>query len=60
MPCFIVVLKVYYCKNKQILMKLIAVILLTFSGISVGRAQCDTDVREAFGGVSSVTVYNTY
>lgn len=41
-------------------MKLIAVILLTFSGISVGRAQCDVDVREAFGGVSSITVYNTY
>jgi hypothetical protein len=41
-------------------MKLIFVILLTFSGISVGRAQCDTDVREAFGGVSSITVYNTY
>lgn len=41
-------------------MKLIAVLLLTFSGFSVLRAQCDTDVREAFGGVSSITVYNTY
>lgn len=41
-------------------MKLIAVILLTFSSFSVLRAQCDTDVREAFGGVSSLTVYNTY
>jgi hypothetical protein len=41
-------------------MKLIAVFLLTFSGFSVVHAQCDQDVREAFGGVSSVTVYNTY
>ena len=41
-------------------MKLIVVFLLTFSGFSVLRAQCDTDVREAFGGVSSLTIYNTY
>lgn len=41
-------------------MKLIAVILLTFSGFSIARAQCDVDVREAFGGVSSITIYNTY
>jgi hypothetical protein len=41
-------------------MKLIAVILLTISGFSVARAQCDADVREAFGGVSSITIYNTY
>lgn len=41
-------------------MKLIAVLLLTFSGFSVLRAQCDADVREAFGGVSSITIYNTY
>ena len=41
-------------------MKLLAVILLTFSGFSIARAQCDTDVREAFGGVSSITIYNTY
>nr|WP_294862507.1 hypothetical protein [uncultured Fluviicola sp.] len=41
-------------------MKLIAVILLTFSGFSVLRAQCDVDVREAFGGISSITIYNTY
>jgi hypothetical protein len=41
-------------------MKLIAVFLLTFSGFSVVHAQCDQDVREAFGGISSVTVYNTY
>ena len=45
--------------NKE-LMKLIAVILLTFSGFSIARAQCDVDVREAFGGVSSIMVYNTY
>jgi len=41
-------------------MKLIAIIFLTFSSFSVLRAQCDVDVREAFGGVSSLTVYNTY
>jgi hypothetical protein len=41
-------------------MKLIVVFLLTFSGFSIAKAQCDTDVREAFGGVSSIMVYNTY
>ncbi|MNU56044.1 hypothetical protein D3C71_451310 [compost metagenome] len=41
-------------------MKLIAVLLLTFCSFSISRAQCDADVREAFGGVSSITVYNTY
>lgn len=41
-------------------MKLIALLLLTFSGFSTLHAQCDADVREAFGGVSSITVYNTY
>jgi hypothetical protein len=41
-------------------MKLIAIILFTFSGFSIARAQCDADVREAFGGVSSITIYNTY
>lgn len=41
-------------------MKLVLVFLLTFSGFSVLRAQCDADVREAFGGVSSLTIYNTY
>lgn len=41
-------------------MKLLAVILLTVASFSVSRAQCDADVREAFGGVSSITVYNTY
>ncbi|MGV3612767.1 MAG: hypothetical protein ACO1N0_17535 [Fluviicola sp.] len=41
-------------------MKLIAVILLTFSGFSVARAQCDADVREAFGGTASIMIYNTY
>ncbi|MNK00395.1 hypothetical protein D3C87_181790 [compost metagenome] len=41
-------------------MKLIAAILLTLSSFSGLRAQCDADVREAFGGVSSITVYNTY
>ena len=41
-------------------MKLIAVILLSISGFSMARAQCDADVREAFGGVSSITIYNTY
>ena len=60
MPCFIVDWKVYYCKNKQDLMKLIAVILLTFSGFSIARAQCDADVREAFGGTASIAIYNTY
>jgi len=41
-------------------MKWIAAILLTFSSFSGLRAQCDADVREAFGGVSSIMVYNTY
>lgn len=41
-------------------MKLIAAILVIFSSFSGLRAQCDADVREAFGGVSSITVYNTY
>lgn len=41
-------------------MKLVLVFLFTLSGFSVLRAQCDEDVREAFGGVSSVTIYNTY
>ncbi|WP_430405759.1 hypothetical protein [Fluviicola sp.] len=41
-------------------MKLIAVFLLTFSGFSIARAQCDMNVREAFGGVCSITIYNTY
>lgn len=41
-------------------MKLIAVILLSISGFSMARAQCDADVREAFGGVASITIYNTY
>jgi hypothetical protein len=55
------VYKVYYCADlTNFSMKLIAVFLLTFSGFSIARAQCDIDVREAFGGVSSVTVYNTY
>ncbi len=42
------------------LMKLIVLFFLTFSGFSITRAQCDADVREAFGGVSSITIYNTY
>lgn len=41
-------------------MKFIAVLLLMLSFSAVSRAQCDTDVRVAFGGVSSVIVYNTY
>lgn len=41
-------------------MKLLAAILIAISFSSVSRAQCDEDVREAFGGVSSITVYNTY
>jgi hypothetical protein len=41
-------------------MKLIAIILFTFSGFSVARAQCDADVREAFGGTASIMIYNTY
>ncbi len=41
-------------------MKLIAVILLSISGFSMARAQCNADVREAFGGVASITIYNTY
>lgn len=41
-------------------MKLIAAILLTLSCSFISRAQCDEDVREAFGGISSITVYNTY
>lgn len=41
-------------------MKLIAVLFLTICSFSVSRAQCDVNVREAFGGVSSITVYNTY
>lgn len=41
-------------------MKLIVALLLTVCSFSVSRAQCDADVREAFGGVSSITVYNTY
>ena len=41
-------------------MKVVATILLICSFSSVSRAQCDADVREAFGGVSSITVYNTY
>lgn len=41
-------------------MKLFIAILLVFSGFSAARAQCDADVREAFGGVSSITIYNTY
>lgn len=41
-------------------MKLIAIILFAFSGFSIARAQCDADVREAFGGVSSISIYNTY
>ncbi|MDF3028447.1 MAG: hypothetical protein K0S23_2754 [Fluviicola sp.] len=41
-------------------MKLIAALLLTFSGFSNLNAQCDTDVRAAFGGVSSIMIYNTY
>lgn len=41
-------------------MKLILVLFLTVCSFSVSRAQCDADVREAFGGVSSITVYNTY
>lgn len=41
-------------------MKLIVVLFLTVFSFSFSRAQCDADVREAFGGVSSITVYNTY
>jgi len=41
-------------------MKLIVVLFLTICSFSVSRAQCDVNVREAFGGVSSITVYNTY
>ncbi|WP_343748283.1 hypothetical protein [Fluviicola sp.] len=41
-------------------MKAIAVLLVTICSFSVSRAQCDVEVREAFGGVSSITVYNTY
>lgn len=41
-------------------MKIIAVILVIYSSVFVSKAQCDVDVREAFGGVSSITVYNTY
>lgn len=41
-------------------MKLILVFLLTFSGFSTLQAQCDINVREAFGGVSSIMIYNTY
>lgn len=41
-------------------MKLLVVLLLTVCSFSVSRAQCDVEVREAFGGVSSITVYNTY
>jgi hypothetical protein len=41
-------------------MKLIVVFFLTICSFSVSRAQCDVNVREAFGGVSSITVYNTY
>lgn len=41
-------------------MKLIVVFFLTICNFSVSRAQCDADVREAFGGISSITVYNTY
>jgi len=41
-------------------MKLIVVLFLTVCSFSISRAQCDANVREAFGGVSSITVYNTY
>lgn len=41
-------------------MKLIVIFFLTVSSFSVSRAQCDVNVREAFGAVSSITVYNTY
>ncbi|WP_343635681.1 hypothetical protein [Fluviicola sp.] len=41
-------------------MKLVAVLLFTFFGFSTVKAQCDADVREAFGGVASITIYNTY
>ncbi|TSJ46655.1 hypothetical protein [Fluviicola chungangensis] len=41
-------------------MKLLALLFFAFFGLSTVKAQCDTEVREAFGGVSSITIYNTY
>lgn len=41
-------------------MKPITILLFTFFGFSAAKAQCDADVREAFGGVASITIYNTY
>ncbi len=41
-------------------MKLFLTLFLTISSLVVSRAQCDVNVREAFGGISSITIYNTY
>lgn len=41
-------------------MRLILVFLISIGTFSVSSAQCDTKILEAFGGLSSIAVYNTY
>lgn len=41
-------------------MKYLLAALITLFSFGVSNAQCDDDVRQAFGGISSISVYNTY
>lgn len=40
--------------------KLFYLIIVLFLTTPKGYAQCDEQVREAFGGISSISIYNTY
>ncbi len=40
--------------------RLLALLVLVFGLQPLTHAQCDVNVREAFGGISAVSLYNTY
>ncbi|HRP53235.1 MAG TPA: hypothetical protein PLI97_06965 [Fluviicola sp.] len=41
-------------------MKQLFTVILVVCALNFSYAQCDTKVREAFGGISSLSLYNTY